>query len=153
DSDTINALTRLAASQVPSKLLIVCTCCDGDWAAGERARNRFLAAASAGPRCALLSLGPLTLEHVERYLDARFGPGCLSELAATVHHATAGNPFMMVNAVDSLVARRLIEVDADGWRRAAALETIASALPETLGDAVARQLDHLDAEEREALEA
>jgi predicted ATPase len=153
DVDTVNALARLAGSHVPSKLLIVATYCDGDWTAGERARQRLTTAAGTSPRCATLSLGPLTLEHIERYVDARFGPRCLSELAPAVHQATGGNPFMMVSAIDSLVARRLVVEDASGWRREGSLETIARALPETLGEAVGRQLDHLDAQEREALEA
>ena len=153
DADTINALARLAESQIPSKLLIVGTCCDGEWTAGERARHRLTALAASAPRSVTLPLGCLTLEHVARYIDARFGPECLSELAPAVHHATGGNPFMMVNAIDSLVTRRLVVEELDGWRREASLEAIARALPETLGEVIARHVDHLDPLEREALEA
>ena len=67
--------------------------------------------AAASPRSAMLLLGSLTLEHVARYVDARFGPECLSELAPAVHQATGGNPFMMVNAIDSLVARQLVVLE------------------------------------------
>ena len=81
DADSVNALARLAESQIPSKLLIVGTCCDGDWTAGERAHERLLSVGAASPRSAMLLLGSLTLEHVARYVDARFGPECLSELA------------------------------------------------------------------------
>ena len=63
-----------------------------------------MAAAANAPRSITLPLGCLTLEHVVRYIDARFGPECLSELAPAVHYATGGNPFMMVNAIDSLVS-------------------------------------------------
>ncbi len=153
DVDTINALARLAESQLPSKLLIVGTCCDGEWTAGDRAQRRLRAAAACEPRSVTLTLGSLTLEHVARYIDARFGPECLSDLAPAVHHATGGNPFMMVNAIDSLVARRLVVEDGDGWRREASHEIIAQALPETLGQVIARHVDHLDPQEREALEA
>ena len=73
-----------------------------------RAQDRLRAVAATAPRSVTLPLGSLTLEHVARYIDARFGPDCLSELAPAVHHATGGNPFMMVNAIDSLVARRLV---------------------------------------------
>jgi DNA-binding winged helix-turn-helix (wHTH) protein len=151
DADSVNALARLADSQVPSKLLIVGTCCEGEWTAGVRAQHRLTAVADSPPRA--LALGSLTLEHVARYLDARFGPECLSELAATVHHATGGNPFMMVNAIDSLVTRGLVVEDSRGWRREAPLEIIAGALPETLGEVIARQVDRLDPAERETLEA
>ena len=153
DADSVNALARLAESQIPSKLLIVGTCCDGEWTAGERAHERLLAVANASPRSVMLPLGSLTLEHVARYVDARFGPECLSELAPAVHQATSGNPFMMVNAIDSLVARRLVVLEGGQWRREASLDAIASALPETLAEVIARHVDHLDPSEREALEA
>jgi predicted ATPase len=70
-----------------------------------------------------------------------------------VHHATAGNPFMMVNAIDSLVSRGLVVEDRGTWRREAALEVIARALPETLSEVISRHVDHLHPTEREALEA
>jgi DNA-binding winged helix-turn-helix (wHTH) protein len=152
DVDTINALARLAESQIPSKLLIIGTCCEGEWTAGSRAQHRLVAAASRSPRSTTLALGSLTLEHVGRYLDARFGPDCLSELAPAVHHATAGNPFMMVNAIDSLVTRGLVVEERGGWRREASLEVIARALPDSLSAVIARHVDHLDPAEREALE-
>ena len=153
DADSVNALARLAESQIPSKLLIVGTCCDGDWTAGERAHERLLSVGAASPRSAMLLLGSLTLEHVARYVDARFGPECLSELAPAVHQATGGNPFMMVSAIDSLVARQLVVLEDERWRREASLDDIARALPETLADVIARHVDHLDPSEREALEA
>jgi len=153
DIDTVHALARLADSQMPSKLLIVGTCCDGEWTAGPRAQDRLRAVAAKAPRAATLPLGSLTLEHVARYIDARFGPDCLSELAPAVQQATGGNPFMMVNAIDSLVARRLVVEDASGWRPDASHEVIARALPETLGEVIARHIDHLDPSEREVLEA
>jgi DNA-binding winged helix-turn-helix (wHTH) protein/predicted ATPase len=153
DVDTVNALARLAESQIPAKLLIVGTCCPGEWTAGERARQRLMTAASVDPRSTTLTLGSLTLEHVARYIDARFGPGCLSELAPAVHGATGGNPFMMVSAIDSLVARRLVVEEPDGWRRDGSHDAIARALPETLGEVIGRHVDHLDPAERETLEA
>jgi len=140
DADTINALTRLAESQIPSKLLIIGTCCEGEWTVGSRAQQRLAAAASRAPRSMTLPLGSLTLEHVGRYLDARFGPDCLSNLAPAVHHATAGNPFMMVNAIDNLVTRGLVVEESGAWRREAAIEVIS------------RHVDHLHPAEREALE-
>lgn len=153
DVDTINALARLAESQIPSKLLIVGTCCDGELTAGVRAQDRLRAVATTASRSVTIPLGSLTLEHVARYIDARFGPECLSDLAPAVHHATGGNPFMMVNAIDSLVTRQLVVQDHDGWRCAAPHEVIARALPETQAQVIARHVEHLDPVEREMLEA
>jgi DNA-binding winged helix-turn-helix (wHTH) protein len=153
DVDTVNALARLADSHIPSKLLILGTCCEGEWTSGSRAQHRLAAAAARGPRSITMALGSLTLEHVGRYLDARFGPECFSDLAPAVHHASAGNPFMMVNAIDNLVARGLVVEDCGTWRREASLEAIARALPETLSEVISRHVDHLHPAEREALEA
>jgi len=153
DADTLHALARLAGSHVPSKLLVVGTYCDVEWAAGARAKHRVTSSMTASARSVRVVLEPLTVEHVVRYVDARFGPECLSDLAPAVHRATGGNPFMIVNAFDSLVVRGLVTEGGDGWRREASLETIAKALPETLVEAVARQLDQLDMREREVLEA
>ena len=50
DVDTVNALARLTESQIPSKLLIVGTCCEGEWTAGQKARDRLTAAAANAPR-------------------------------------------------------------------------------------------------------
>jgi len=132
--------------------LIIGTCCEGEWTVGSRAQQRLAAAASRAPRSMTLPLGSLTLEHVGRYLDARFGPDCLSNLAPAVHHATAGNPFMMVNAIDNLVTRGLVVEESGAWRREAAIEVIARALPETLSEVISRHVDHLHPAEREALE-
>ena len=137
DVDTINALARLAESQIPSKLLIVGTCCDGEWTAGVRAQDRLRAVAATAPRSVTLPLGSLTLEHVARYIDARFGPECLSDLAPAVHHATGGNPFMMVNAIDSLVARQLVVA---GPRRLAMCGVARGHRPRAAGNASARSL-------------
>jgi predicted ATPase/DNA-binding winged helix-turn-helix (wHTH) protein len=153
DADTVRALTHLAASSTPSKLLIVATSWNGEWAAGSRAKLRLTSAFGSNPRRLTIELGPLTVAHVNRYVDARFGPGCVSELASSVHRATSGNPYMVVNAFDSLVARGLVAEGADGWRREAPLQRIAEALPETLSESIAQQLDQLDARERETLEA
>ena len=60
---------------------------------------------------------------------------------------------MMVNAIDSLVARQLVVEEHGGWRCAASHEAIARALPDTLGEVITRHVDHLDPVERETLEA
>jgi DNA-binding winged helix-turn-helix (wHTH) protein len=153
DAETIRALTHLASDASPAKLLVVGTYCPGEWTAGDRAQRRLTTFGGASPRRVMIELAPLTLEHVARYVDARFGPGCLSELAVAVHHATSGNPYMVVNSFDSLVARGLVALGPTGWRRQASIEAIARALPETLTAAIAQQLEQLDAREREALEA
>ena len=153
DADTVRALTHLATSAAPAKLMVVATYCSGEWAAGTRANLRLTSSFASDPRRVKIELGPLTAEHVARYVDARFGPGCLSELAPAVHQAAFGNPYMVVNTFDNLVTRGLVAKGTDGWRHEAPMQTIAKALPETLSESIALQLDQLDTREREALEA
>jgi DNA-binding winged helix-turn-helix (wHTH) protein len=153
DVDSVRALAHLAARSSPAKLLLVATCRTGEWHAGSRDRQKLLSPFDAYPRKQTLELGPLTAEHVARYVDARFGPDCLTELAASVHQASYGNPHFVVNAFDTLVGRGLVARGADGWRRQAPIAAIARALPETLSESIAQELDHLEPREREVLEA
>jgi DNA-binding winged helix-turn-helix (wHTH) protein len=149
DTATLHALSHLAAFP-RAQLLIVGTYCDGEWVASRRAKQRVTA---PHPRTSLVSLRALTIDQVRRYVDARFGPTHVSDIAAAVHKASGGNPYMIRIALDRVVARGLVSMGSGGWRREAAQETIARALPESLGEAVAEHLDHLDPRERELLEA
>ena len=153
DVDSVRALAHISTRPSPAKLLLVATCRTGDWRAGARERQKMLSPFDAYPRKQTLELGPLTVEHVARYVDARFGPDCLTELAASVHQASYGNPHLVVHAFDTLVARGLVARGADGWRRQAPIAAIARALPETLGESIAQELDQLEPREREVLEA
>jgi predicted ATPase len=153
DVDSVRALTHLAARSSPAKLLLVATCRPGEWRAGSRDRQKLLSPFNAYPRKQALELGPLTAEHVARYVDARFGPDCLTELAASVHQASYGNPRFVVNAFDTLVGRGLVVRGADGWRRQAPIAAIARALPETFSESIAQELDQLEPREREVIEA
>jgi hypothetical protein len=51
------------------------------------------------------------------------------------------------------VARQLVVDRGQGWQREATIEAIAQALPDTLGEVIARHVDLLAPAEREALEA
>jgi DNA-binding winged helix-turn-helix (wHTH) protein len=153
DVHSLRALDHLGARTAPAKLLIVATCCTGEWVAGAHEKHRLMSPSEAGPRKQAFELGPLTAEHVERYVDARFGPGCLTDLAASVHESTYGNPSLVVEAFDSLVARGLVVEAPGGWQRTLPVDAIVRALPETLSESVVQQLDQLEPREREVLEA
>lgn len=147
--DTLQALSCLAAHP-RARLLIIGTYCDGDWIAGRRARQRMTA---PNARTSMVHLRPLTIDQVRRYLNARFGADRVSDIAAAVHQAAAGSPYLVRIAIDRAVARGLLSIGEDGWRRDADRDTIARALAESIAESVAEQLDHLDPRERELLEA
>jgi DNA-binding winged helix-turn-helix (wHTH) protein len=149
DADTVRALLHVTAPATRARVLVVATCNEGAWMAGEDARER--ATRAAGRRA--MSLSPFTRDQTVRYIVARFGPGPLEALAPVVHLATGGNPALIATAFDGLIERRLIACGRDGWRRDASLAAIDRAVPDTLAELVTRQLELLELHEREAIEA
>jgi DNA-binding winged helix-turn-helix (wHTH) protein len=154
DAASIHALRRLACDRTPAKLLIVATCCcERGWTAGARARNQLLCTLSEQEGSSILPVGPLSEEHVYRYLSARLGPGCPAELASAVREATDGNAYMMVAVVDSLVEGGLMANGERGWRLTDVAGMTAASLADVLAAAVRRRVDSMDPAEREVLEA
>jgi DNA-binding winged helix-turn-helix (wHTH) protein len=150
DGDTLRALSQLGAAGAHSRVMVVATCNEGLWSAGADARERFAAAA---PGMVTIPLAQFSRQQTGKYVMARFGPGPLEALAKVVHIATGGNPLMVVAAFDRLLERQMIAQGPTGWRRESSVEAISRALPETLADVVARQLERLESHEREAIEA
>jgi len=149
DAETLRALLHVSAPGTRARVLLVGTCHEGAWVAGEDARKR----AAAMPGTLSIVLTAFTRHQTGEYIVARFGPGPLEPLAPIVHAATNGNPLMVSTALDGLIERGMIAPGPRGWRREASIAAIVRALPETLADLVTRQLDLLELHEREAIEA
>jgi predicted ATPase len=149
DGETLRALMQLGEPAGDDRVLIVTTCNEGEWCAGPEARRRFTATA----RLHTIPLPPFTPQQTDEYVIARFGAGPLEALASMVHTVTGGNPMMVAAAFDWLVERRLITLGTSGWRRESSIEALGRSLPETLSEAVSRQLEQLESHEREAIEA
>jgi predicted ATPase len=140
-------LTTLAA--LPrARLLIVGTCCEGDWIVSRRTKRRVFAAPTR-----ILHLQPMTVDNVRHYVDARFGSGWAERVASAVHRAVAGLPYLMRIGLDRVVARGLMPPGSDGSPRPAGKDPVARALPEVVAESAAEQLDRLEPRERELLEA
>ena len=101
----------------------------------------------------VLNLASWSALQVERYVDARFGPGCLTDLARTLHAITGGNPAMLALAADRLVASGVIHGQGHRWQRDASVDAIRDMLPRALAAVVGAQLDRLSPDERTLLEA
>ena len=116
-------------------------------------RARLRAAAAISPRSATLHRGSLTLDHVARFIDARSVPiACRTSRPPSIAR-TAGDPFIIVNAIDSLVAPT---ARGRGARRMAMCHVARGHRPRaagTLGEVITRHVDHLDPLERESAEA
>jgi DNA-binding winged helix-turn-helix (wHTH) protein len=153
DAATIEVVTRFAHGAGTARWLLIATVCPYDSNGVSSAIDRLVPAIRAAPSAIVLDLAPLTPSQVTRYVDARFGPGCLTELAPALHAASSGNPFMMVAAVDGLLALGVVRAGDEEWHRDLAVGALADLLPQLLRDIVWLQLDQLGPEERRLLEA
>lgn len=152
DPATLEAIALLAREERDARWMIVATACAHG--SGHAATLGALSADWGARSSALvLDLAPWTVASVERYVDARFGRGCLTDLAPTLHEVTGGNPSMLSVATDRLVALGVLHGHANRWQRDLRVETLADLVPRALRDVVALQLEHLTDEERALLEA
>jgi len=152
DAATINALEALALRDTPAKLLVLGTASLPHATPHAQRLQRLLAMLRTRPATVSVPLGPLTERNIARYLDARFGAGFVSFLAPQIREATAGNPRLMVVALDGLVERGLLSEAEGSWRREAASDVLVGVLSECLRPALGRQIDDLDPVDRVVLE-
>src|SRR5262249_45991920 len=105
-------------------------------------------------QCEELRLEDLREEAVAKYLAVRF-PGNLfpTKLATSIHQRTEGNPLFMINAVDYLVAEKLIDLREESWELVVDLENVKLGVPDSIKQMIEKQIDHLDVVEQRTLEA
>jgi predicted ATPase len=152
DPATMKALEILASRETPAKLLVLGTASLPRATPHAQRLQRLLTTLRATPAAVEIRLGPLTERNIARYLDARFGAGCLSSMAPQLREATAGNPRLMVAALDGIVERGLLAESDGSWRRQAPPDVLIDVLPECVRPALARQIDDLDPADRALLE-
>jgi predicted ATPase len=153
DAATIEVVSTFAHRAGTARWMLIATACAYDSSGVSPAIDQLVAAIRTAPSSIVLDLEPLTASQVARYVDARFGPGCLTELAPALHAVSGGNPFMMVAAVDGLIALGVVRSSGEEWHRDLAVDALADLLPQLLRDIVWLHLDQLGPEGRRLLEA
>src|SRR5262249_23704221 len=68
------------------------------------------------------------------------------------HQRADGNPLFMVNAVDYVVAQRLLVEGAGRWALKGGLEAVAGGVPENLQQLIERQIERLSPADQRVLE-
>jgi DNA-binding winged helix-turn-helix (wHTH) protein len=152
DAATINALEAVSGRTGPAKLLVLGTASLPHATPHAQRLQRLLTWLRTKPATIEIRLGPLTERNIARYLDARFGAGCVSSLAPQLREATAGNPRLMVAALDGFVERSVLRESAGTWRREAASDVLVELMAECLRPSISRQMDDLDPADRALLE-
>jgi len=153
DAATLTAIADVARHARMSKCLVIGTASLHGPARDPLALAALDAVLRKTSSSFVLGLTSWTALQVERYLDARFGPGCLTDLAQTLNDVTGGNPAMLALAADRLVACGVICGQGNLWLREARAHVVQELLPRALLDVVCVQFDRLTLEERRLLEA
>jgi predicted ATPase len=98
----------------------------------------------AKQQCEELPLEYLS-EEAAKYLSVRFPSNQFPvELAKLIYERTEGNPLFMVNAVDHLVAEKLISENEDSWELAVEIENVEVGVPDSIKQMIEKQIDHLE---------
>jgi DNA-binding winged helix-turn-helix (wHTH) protein len=98
-------------------------------------------------------LGPLTIADVQRYLDLRFaGRAFPPELAALIHDRTCGTPLFVVQWLDQLIDKGLLNDRAGTWLLGPSLTESLASVPSTTAQSIEMQFDRLQPGERLLLE-
>ncbi|MCP3464574.1 AAA family ATPase [Bradyrhizobium sp. CCGUVB23] len=153
DFATVDVLSRLARRDRKAAILVLATYRPMEVAVGGHPVKAVHQDLHIHGHATELALDRLTGSDVERYLALRFNSAELAgELVERVFARTEGQPLFVTSLLDHLVAQGVLVEDSGGWRLER--EEVAShdSMPRDLQGMIARQIDHLTAEERSLLE-
>jgi DNA-binding SARP family transcriptional activator/tetratricopeptide (TPR) repeat protein len=129
DASSLLLLQFLARELGSARIIVIGACRDVDPIPGH-ALSATLAELGRESTTARMSLGALTEQNVAEYLERAAGIGS-TELIATLHEETEGNPLFLTETV------RLLSLEGIGPERK---------IPQTVRDVIARRLTHLSEE-------
>jgi DNA-binding winged helix-turn-helix (wHTH) protein len=153
DPATIDVLTSLGQRRDPAKLLLLATNRPSDSGVGSAPLRRAHVDLMARPHAVELRLQPLAREDVTRYLDLQLGVDVSRQSSPVLYRLTSGNPLFLVTAIEHLVRKGYFVEGGDGWRLEVSPDTLEAAIPASLVGTVARELEELAPDERQAIDA
>ena len=154
DYSTLDLISYLARQREAARLMVIGTYRIVELIVSNHPLKAVKRELLAKQQCEELPLEYLSEEAVAKYLSVRFPANRFpAELAGLIHERTEGNPLFMVNAVDYLVAERLVCEREGSWALAVEIEKVEVGVPDSIKQMIEKQLDHLDAEEQRILEA
>ena len=104
--------------------------------------------------CEELLLELLSEAAVAAYLAARCpGSRLPAALVQMIHQRTNGNPLFMVNIVEDLLTRGVLDERDGQWELTARIDEVEVGVPENLLQMIAQQIERLSREEQRVLEA
>lgn len=154
DHATTDLLALLARRREAAALLVLATVRPADLVIQGHPLADVKAELVRQRHCREVLLELLTRAAVTEYVTARFTPHDLPPaFAALLHRRTEGNPFFVVAASDHLIRDGVLARRGERWVIAGDLARAEATVPESVRDMVERQLEKLDAHERDILQA
>lgn len=149
DPATLDALMTLAHRRGAARLLVLVTYRPVDAIVADHPLVALRADLLRRGLCSELRLSGLSGGS---YL-ASLAPAPPIALSTFIDERSGGNPFFMAALVNHLIARDVVAPRADGWYLRDAGALAEAGIPDSLRAMLERQLDALDAETRNVLEA
>jgi hypothetical protein len=154
DYSTLDLISYLARQRQAAQLMLIGTYRPVELMVSRHPLSAVKRELLAKQQCEELPLEYLSETAIAKYLSVRFPANRFpAELAGLIHARTEGNPLFMVNAVDYIVAERLIAEHEKSWELAVEIQEVEVGVPDSIKQMIEKQLDHLSAEEQRTLEA
>lgn len=154
DYSTLDLISYLARPPQHASLMVIGTYRTPELIGSGHPLNAVKRELLAKQQCEELPLEDLSEGQVAKYLALRFPDHRFpARLATLIRQRTEGNPLFMVNAVDHLVAEKLIGLREHSWELLVDMESVKLGVPDNIKHMIDTQIDHLDVEEQRTLEA
>ncbi len=154
DCSTLDLISYVAKQRHVAQLMLIGTFRTAELHASGNPLKAVTQELLAKQQCEELPLDYLGEDAISEYLAVRFPRNRFPpRLARLIRERTEGNPLFLVNAVDYLVAERLIGEFDDVPALGVEIESVEVGVPDSIRQMIEKQLDHLDPDEQRTLEA
>ena len=157
DQATLDFIAAFARRPERARILLLGTFRPTDVAHLTRSAQTVADGLQIRELCMEIAPPPLDRPAVASYVSTRFpamagADAALTSLAHHVHGHTEGNPLFVVNVLNDLVARGILNERENGWTTRDGIDAASLEVPRNIRRTIEHQLDRLDPAERSLLE-
>jgi predicted ATPase len=153
DHSTLDLVAYLAERRDPARILLIGTYRPAESMRRDHPSRAMTQELLMRRRAEEVCLEPLAVEEIGQYLRARLGGRVDAALATQVHRRTEGHPLFAVTLVDWALRERVLGETHGRWALVGGAAVLDVSTPESLRQAIERQIEALDPAEQRALEA
>ena len=154
DYSTLDLISYLANQRESARLMLIGTYRPVDLILNRHPLKAVKQELLAKQKCIELTVGYLSEDAISDYLSERFNDYQFGKtLTPLIHERTEGHPLFMVNAVDYLVAEKLIAPHAGHWELSTDVASMKVGVPDNIRQMIEKQIDRINPEKLRILEA